>query len=121
MDLLLGLHVVLGPLELRLLRVAPDGERSAVHLHTTLVHLLREHTIGWMHEDHSAILLQAVDLVVLNLHLSQLFAQGNALLLLPEVAQVLSLVHDGITSSWHLKLDLLLGSPSDGMTLAGGP
>eukprot|EP00438_Fugacium_kawagutii_P010651 Skav210570 [mRNA] locus=scaffold2317:165315:165539:- [translate_table: standard] len=74
-----------------------------------------------MHEDHSAILLQAVDLVVLNLHLSQLFAQGNALLLLPEVAQVLSLVHDGITSSWHLKLDLLLGSPSDGMTLAGGP
>ena len=39
---------------------------------------------------------------------------------LPEVAQVLTLVHDGITSGWHLELDLILGSPGDGVTFASG-
>ena len=115
-----GPRVVLGPLELRWLRIAPNGEGSAVHLHAALVHLLREHTISRMHEDHRAILLQAVDLVVLNLHLPQLLAQSNALLLLPEVAQVLPLVHDAVTTCGHLKLNLVLCSPSDSMALAGG-
>mmetsp|Transcript_21506 Transcript_21506/g.51174 ORF Transcript_21506/g.51174 Transcript_21506/m.51174 type:complete len:200 (+) Transcript_21506:93-692(+) len=118
---LIGLHVVLGPLQLRLLRVAPDGERPAVHLHAALVDLLREHAIRWVHEDHSAILLEAVDLVVLDLHLAQLLAQRNALLLLPEIAKVLTLVHDGKASSGHLELVLVLGRPGDGMSLASGP
>ena len=117
---LVALALVLGELQLGLLRVAADGEGAAVHLHTSLVHLLGEDTISWVHEDHGAVLLQAVDLVVLDLHLAQLLAERDALLLLPEVAQVLALVHDGEATRRHLELGLALGSPGDGMPLAGG-
>ena len=73
-----------------------------------------------MHEDHGAVLLEAVDLVVLDLHLAQLLAKCDALLLLPEVAQVLTLVHDGPATRGHLELRLVLGRPGDGMPLARG-
>ena len=118
---LIGLLLVLGELQLRLLRVAADGERTAVDLPASLVHLLGEDAVRRVHEDHSAIFLEAVDLVVLDLHLAQLLAQSDALLLLPEVAQVLALVHDGVATSGHLELGLLLARPGNGMPLARGP
>ena len=117
---LVGLEHVLGELQLGLLRVPTDGEGAAVDLHTSLVHLLGEDSVRRVHEDHGAVLLEAVDLVVLDLHLAQLLAKCDALLLLPEVAQVLALVHDGPATRWHLELRLVLGRPGDGMPLARG-
>eukprot|EP00416_Gambierdiscus_australes_P032759 CAMPEP_0171092104 /NCGR_PEP_ID=MMETSP0766_2-20121228/35501_1 /TAXON_ID=439317 /ORGANISM="Gambierdiscus australes, Strain CAWD 149" /LENGTH=127 /DNA_ID=CAMNT_0011550305 /DNA_START=242 /DNA_END=625 /DNA_ORIENTATION=+ len=77
------------------------------HLHSTLVHLLGEDAISRVHEDNSAVLL----------NLAQLLAQSKALLPLPEVAEVLSLVHDRKATGEHLKLEGILGSPGDDLTL----
>mmetsp|Transcript_96781 Transcript_96781/g.301865 ORF Transcript_96781/g.301865 Transcript_96781/m.301865 type:complete len:310 (+) Transcript_96781:126-1055(+) len=110
---LVGLHVVLGPLEQAGLRVLRHGEGAAVHLHAALVDLLREDAVRGVHEDDGAVLLEAVDLVVVDLQLAQLLAQSNAHLLLPEVAEVLALVHDGKTARGHLELEGLLGGPGN--------
>merc|ERR1719373_348674 len=91
---LVRLHVVLGPLEVAGHGVLADGVRATVDLHSALVHLLREHAVSRVHEGHGAVLGDAVDLVVVDLHLAELLAEGDALLLLPEVAQVLPDVHD---------------------------
>mmetsp|Transcript_67800 Transcript_67800/g.109229 ORF Transcript_67800/g.109229 Transcript_67800/m.109229 type:complete len:218 (-) Transcript_67800:7-660(-) len=74
-----------------------------------------------MHEDNGAVLLKTVNLVVIDLHLPKLLAQGDALLLLPEVAEILALVHYGSASNGHLELLLRGGGPGDGMPLTCGP
>mmetsp|Transcript_44146 Transcript_44146/g.76955 ORF Transcript_44146/g.76955 Transcript_44146/m.76955 type:complete len:251 (-) Transcript_44146:232-984(-) len=114
---LVHLHVVFRVLQLSLADVLADGEGAAVDLDAALVHLVRKDAVRGVHEGHDAVLGDAVDLVVVDLHLSQLLADADALLLAPEVAQVLSLVHDGPGACRQLNLRLLLSRPGDGMPL----
>mmetsp|Transcript_6857 Transcript_6857/g.20817 ORF Transcript_6857/g.20817 Transcript_6857/m.20817 type:complete len:269 (+) Transcript_6857:95-901(+) len=114
---LVHLHVVLRVLQLGLAYVLADGEGPAVDLDAALVHLVREDTVRGVHEGHDAVLGDAVDLIVVDLHLAQLLANADALLLAAEVAQVLALVHDGPGTCRELDLGLLLGRPGDGMSL----
>mmetsp|Transcript_41277 Transcript_41277/g.106453 ORF Transcript_41277/g.106453 Transcript_41277/m.106453 type:complete len:221 (-) Transcript_41277:353-1015(-) len=114
---LVHLHVVLRVLQLSLADVLADGEGAAIDLDAALVHLVREDAVRGVHEGHDAVLGDAVDLVVVDLHLAQLLAHADALLLAAEVAQVLALVHDSPCACRELDLCLLLGRPSDGMAL----
>mmetsp|Transcript_13593 Transcript_13593/g.36006 ORF Transcript_13593/g.36006 Transcript_13593/m.36006 type:complete len:202 (-) Transcript_13593:231-836(-) len=118
---LIRLLVVLRPLQVTRLRVLAHGEGAAVHLHAALVHLLGEDAIRGVHEHDLASLVDAVDLVVLDLVLAELLAERDALLLLAEVAEVLALVHDGVAARRHLEGHLLLGAPGDGVPLARRP
>mmetsp|Transcript_95478 Transcript_95478/g.256652 ORF Transcript_95478/g.256652 Transcript_95478/m.256652 type:complete len:263 (+) Transcript_95478:88-876(+) len=114
---LVHLHVVLRVLQLSLADVLADGEGAAVDLDAALVHLVRKDAVRGVHEGHDAVLGDAVDLVVVDLHLAQLLAHADALLFSAEVAQVLALVHDGPGACRELDLGLLLGRPGDGVAL----
>mmetsp|Transcript_43432 Transcript_43432/g.109994 ORF Transcript_43432/g.109994 Transcript_43432/m.109994 type:complete len:346 (-) Transcript_43432:2-1039(-) len=116
---LVHLHVVLRVLQLSLAHVLADGEGAAVDLDAALVHLVREDAVRGVHEGHDAVLGDAVDLVVVDLHLAQLLAHADALLLAAEVAQVLALVHDGPGASRQLDLGLLFCRPGDRVALLG--